>query len=50
MFDTSMESLFRQDYNAAETIIENIKEISDFRKRGCCIISDWTLKMAPVCV
>lgn len=27
MFDTAMESLFRQDYNKAETIIENINEI-----------------------
>jgi len=27
MFETAMESLFRQDYNMAETIIENIKEI-----------------------
>ncbi len=27
MFDTAMESLFRQDYNAAENIIESIKEI-----------------------
>ncbi|HML01826.1 MAG TPA: phosphate uptake regulator PhoU [Candidatus Bathyarchaeia archaeon] len=27
MFDTAIESLFRQDYNAAESIIEGIKEI-----------------------
>lgn len=27
MFDTAMESLFRQDYNSAETIIESIKEV-----------------------
>jgi phosphate uptake regulator len=27
MFDTAIESLFRQDYNAAESIIESIKEI-----------------------
>ena len=27
MFDTAMESLFRKDYNAAEAIMENIKEI-----------------------
>ncbi len=27
MFDTAMESLFRQDYNRAETIIESIKEV-----------------------
>jgi Na+/phosphate symporter len=28
MFDSSMESLFRRDYNAAENIIESIKEIA----------------------
>jgi phosphate uptake regulator len=28
MFDTAMESLFRQNYNTAETIIESIKEIT----------------------
>jgi phosphate uptake regulator len=27
MFDTAIESLFRQDYNAAESIIESIKEV-----------------------
>jgi phosphate uptake regulator len=27
MFDTAIESLFRQDYNSAESIIERIKEI-----------------------
>jgi phosphate uptake regulator len=34
MFDTSMESLFRQDYNSAETIIESIKEICTLEKEA----------------
>ena len=34
MFDTAMESLFRQDYNAAEKIIENIKEIVTLEKEA----------------
>jgi phosphate uptake regulator len=34
MFDTSMESLFRQDYNLAENIIESIKEISLLEKEA----------------
>ena len=34
MFDTSMESLFRKDYNAAETIIESIKEIIALEKEA----------------
>jgi len=32
MFDTSMESLFREDYNSADTIIESIKEICALEK------------------
>lgn len=32
MFDTAIESLFRQDYNAAEKIIENLKEIEDLER------------------
>ena len=34
MFDTAMESLFRQDYNSAETIIESIKEIGILEKEA----------------
>jgi phosphate uptake regulator len=34
MFDTSMESLFRQDYDKAETIIENLKEIIDLERQA----------------
>ena len=34
MFDTSMESLFRQDYNSADTIIESIKEICTLEKEA----------------
>jgi phosphate uptake regulator len=34
MFDTAIESLFRQDYNAAESIIENIKEINTLEKEA----------------
>jgi phosphate uptake regulator len=34
MFDTSIESLFRQDYNAAENIIESIKEIVALEKEA----------------
>jgi phosphate uptake regulator len=34
MFDTSMESLFRQDYNSAETIIESIKEVCTLEKEA----------------
>ena len=34
MFETSMESLFRKDYNAAEQIIENIDEITNFEKEA----------------
>jgi phosphate uptake regulator len=34
MFDTSMESLFRQDYNSAETIIESIKEVCTMEKEA----------------
>lgn len=32
MFDTAMESLFRKDYNAAEKIMQNIKEIKRLEK------------------
>jgi phosphate uptake regulator len=32
MFDTAMESLFRHDYNAAEKIIQNIKEVKSLEK------------------
>jgi phosphate uptake regulator len=34
MFDTSMESLFREDYNSADTIIESIKEICALEKEA----------------
>ena len=34
MFDTAMESLFRQDYNAAENIIESIKEIGTLEREA----------------
>jgi phosphate uptake regulator len=34
MFDTAMESLFRQDYNTAETIIEGIKEVGILEKEA----------------
>ena len=34
MFDTAMESLFRQDYNAAENIIESIKEIATLEREA----------------
>lgn len=34
MFDTSMESLFRQDYNTAETIIESLKEINILERQA----------------
>ena len=34
MFDVSMDSLFRQDYNSADTIIESIKEISALEKEA----------------
>ncbi len=34
MFDTSMESLFRQDYNTAETIIESLKEINTLERQA----------------
>ena len=34
MFTTSMESLFRQDYNLAETIIASITEISELEKEA----------------
>jgi phosphate uptake regulator len=34
MFDTSMESLFRQDYNSAETILESIKEVCTMEKEA----------------
>lgn len=32
MFETAMESLFRQDYNSAETIIERIKEVETLER------------------
>jgi phosphate uptake regulator len=32
MFEAAMESLFRQDYHAAEKVIQNIKEIIDLEK------------------
>ena len=32
MFDKAMESLFKQDYNIAETIIESIKEVDILEK------------------
>jgi len=34
MFDSSMESLFRQDYSTAEAIIQSIKEISALEKEA----------------
>ncbi len=34
MFDSSMESLFRHDYNAAETIMENLKEIGTLEREA----------------
>jgi phosphate uptake regulator len=34
MFDTAMESLFRQDYNTAETIIESLKEVGALEKEA----------------
>jgi phosphate uptake regulator len=34
MFDTAIESLFRQDYNAAESIIEGIKEIATLEREA----------------
>ncbi len=34
MFSTAMESLFKQDYNSAETIIESIKEIGALEKEA----------------
>jgi len=34
MFDTAMESLFRQDYNAAEKIIESIIKIRELEKEA----------------
>ena len=34
MFETAMESLFRKDYNGAEEIIENIKEITNLEKEA----------------
>jgi phosphate uptake regulator len=34
MFDTAMESLFRKDYNAAERIIQSIKEIVTLEKEA----------------
>lgn len=34
MFDSSMESLFRQDYNTAEAIIESIKEVSTLEQEA----------------
>ena len=34
MFDTSIESLFRQDYNTAESIIESIKEVVTLEKEA----------------
>jgi len=42
MFDTSMESLFRQDYNTAETIIESIKEI--------CALEKEAIESSQICV
>jgi phosphate uptake regulator len=34
MFDTAIESLFREDYNAAESVIESIKEIVTLEKEA----------------
>ena len=34
MLDSSMESLFRQDYNTADAIIDSIKEISALEKEA----------------
>ena len=34
MFSTAMESLFRQDYNTAETIIESIKDLGILEKEA----------------
>jgi phosphate uptake regulator len=34
MFDTAMESLFRQDYNTAEAIIESIKDVGTLEKEA----------------
>jgi phosphate uptake regulator len=34
MFDTSIESLFKQDYNTAESIIESIREIVTLEKEA----------------
>ena len=47
MFDTAMESLFRQDYNTAETIIESIKEVGILEKEAVAS-AKWTSKISQV--
>jgi phosphate uptake regulator len=34
MFDTAMESLFKQDYDAAENVIQNIQEVANLEKEA----------------
>ena len=34
MFDNAMESLFRQDYDAAENVIQNIQEVANLEKEA----------------
>ena len=48
MFETAIESLFRQNYNAAERIIENIKEIIESARRTtehACDITETVLNL-----
>lgn len=33
MFDSSIDSLFRQNYSSAESIIENIKEVTELERK-----------------
>jgi phosphate uptake regulator len=40
MFDAAMESLFRQNYSAAEKVIENIQELIDLEKEEIIFLQD----------
>ena len=40
MFDAAMESLFKQDYNAAENVIQNIQELIDLEKEVVILLQD----------